>query len=129
MNQIPNPLSFEESPLYLLGIGIKKLILSCLPSHDGTQFSVILRGFKSFYLRGITFKIFAIFLCIDFWCGQDNLLKVANEFPILTLFWLFFYIYLHPLWHDIYNSPSPFLHLESECFKTPQTFSICIKLC
>ena len=128
MNQIANPPSFEESPLYVLGIGFKELIFSCLPSQDRTQVLVILRGINSFCLCGITFKIFAIFLYIDFWCGQDSLLKVANEFPILGIFRLFFDIYLHPLWHDIFSFPWSFLSLESNCFKTPETVSICIKL-
>ena len=45
------------------------------------------------------------------------------------IFWLFFGIYLLPLWHDFYSFPFSFRSLELNPLKTPKTVSICIKLC
>ena len=43
--------------------------------------------------------------------------------------WLFCGVYLFLLWHDIYSLTVSFCSLQSNCLKTPQTISICIKLC
>ena len=56
-------------------------------------------------------------------------MEIETEFSILGNFWLFFSLYLCLLWHDIYSLTLCFCSLESNRVKTPQTVSICIKLC